>query len=134
MVLSARDIAQLPVSSFSDHRYGSDGWQILTTSSQTSTDSLVSGIATIGAKTGWLGHHRHLQAEIYLVISGRGTVTIDGEHHDVAAESFVYIPGDVEHGVRNESDETLVFFWCFAADDFDQIKYKFRIDHQYQLR
>jgi len=55
---------------------------------------------------------------VYHIISGHGFVRIDGTEHEVEAGSVVFIPGDAEHGVRNDGDEgeELTWFYCFAVD------------------
>jgi quercetin dioxygenase-like cupin family protein len=74
---------------------------------------------------GWLGHHRHEPAEIYYVLDGEGTLTIDGEDHAVRAGITAYIPGNSEHGVRNAGTSLMRFFYAFAVASFDEIEYRF---------
>jgi quercetin dioxygenase-like cupin family protein len=74
---------------------------------------------------GWLGLHRHGPAEIYYVLTGEGTLTIDGEDHAVSAGTAAYIPGDSEHGIRNTGIGCLRFFYAFAVGSFDDIEYRF---------
>jgi quercetin dioxygenase-like cupin family protein len=77
------------------------------------------------ARGGWLGHHRHDPAEIYYVLEGEGTLTIDGEEHAVRAGTAAYIPSDSEHGIRNTGAGPLRFFYAFAVSSFEQIEYRF---------
>lgn len=69
--------------------------------------------------------HRHTQPETYFTLAGRGTVTIDGTRHDVEAGTLLFIPGDAEHGIRNDSDEELQILYAFAVADFNQVVYRF---------
>src|SRR5690349_6101414 len=57
--------------------------------------------------------HRHAQAEIYYVLSGEGTVSIDGVEHPLRAGTSVFIPGDVWHGARNTGRDTLKLLYVF---------------------
>ena len=54
-------------------------------------------------------------------------VEIDGIEHPVKKGSVVYIPGYAEHGLRNHSTtDELVWLYVFAADDFEEVHYRFR--------
>jgi len=52
-------------------------------------------------------------------------VTIDGIEHEVKKGSMVFIPGDVEHGIKNVGEGNLVWLYAFAADSFGQVVYRF---------
>jgi quercetin dioxygenase-like cupin family protein len=89
------------------------------------TSELIAGVTDL-QPGGWLGHHRHTPAEIYYVLEGRGTLTIDGEKHEVVAGAAAYIPGNSEHGIRNTGDAPLRFFYVFAmGGPVDGIDYRF---------
>jgi mannose-6-phosphate isomerase-like protein (cupin superfamily) len=77
---------------------------------------------------GWLEHHRHAPPEIYYIVSGEGTVCLDGHEHEVRGGTSVYIPGNSEHSIRNSGKERLRFFYAFAVDSFDDIEYRFTDD------
>jgi len=85
---------------------------------------LTAGLADLEAG-GWLGHHRHEPAEIYYVLQGSGTLSIDGRDHVVGAGSAAYIPGGAEHAIRNTGEGPLRFFYAFAVGSADQIEYRF---------
>jgi mannose-6-phosphate isomerase-like protein (cupin superfamily) len=74
---------------------------------------------------GWLGLHRHEPAEVYHVVEGQGTVCLDDTEHPVRAGCTVFIPGDVEHGIRATGQEPLRFFYAFAVDSFEDVEYRF---------
>ncbi|KAK4556905.1 hypothetical protein LTR86_005886 [Recurvomyces mirabilis] len=135
--LSRADIEDLGTEGYNDHIHGQITWKTIFSSDRTPTDSMTAGIATCkprrdGMPTsagGHLGPHRHLQAETYYIISGEGIVTVDMIDHKVKAGSIVFIPGNAEHSVRNESlVEDLVWYYCFATDNFANIKYRFSND------
>jgi quercetin dioxygenase-like cupin family protein len=103
---------------------GRISWRTLFSGDATPTDALTAGLAEL-EPGGWLGLHRHAPAEIYYVIEGRGVVTIDGEDCQVGPGAAVFIPGDAEHGVRNDGVETLRFVYVFPTDSFGEIEYRF---------
>ena len=74
---------------------------------------------------GSLSLHRHDQAEIYHVLDGQATVTINGTRHDVEKGSTLFIAGNAEHSVVNNCDEDFRWFYVFAADSFQGIVYRF---------
>jgi mannose-6-phosphate isomerase-like protein (cupin superfamily) len=59
------------------------------------------------------------------VLSGTGSVTLDGIEHPVRPGSNVFIPSFNEHGIRNAGTPALRFFYALAADAFTDIEYVF---------
>jgi mannose-6-phosphate isomerase-like protein (cupin superfamily) len=55
----------------------------------------------------------HREDEVYVVMSGRATVTVGGEERPVAAGSVVYVAAGVEHRFHAITDE-LVLLVLFA--------------------
>ncbi|PNS18382.1 hypothetical protein CAC42_6199 [Sphaceloma murrayae] len=101
-------------------------WRTLISRGRTPTDSLTVGKATLPPLKGLLCPHRHAQAEVYHILSGKGLVTLGNDEHIVAAGDVVYIPGDERHGIRNSSDkEELAWMYYFACDGFEDVKYRF---------
>ncbi len=103
---------------------GRIGWRTLFGGENSKTDSLTAGIAEV-EPGGWLGLHRHAPAEIYYVLEGRGIVTIEGRDYPVDAGSALFIPGDAEHGLRNEGAAMLRFLYAFAVESFAEVEYRF---------
>ncbi|WUH91711.1 cupin domain-containing protein [Streptomyces sp. NBC_00433] len=54
--------------------------------------------------------HAHHDREIFIVMSGRGTVVAGGRRQEVAAGDLAYIRPDVEHSVVNEHDEDFAYY------------------------
>src|ERR1700737_1174081 len=49
--------------------------------------------------------HRHSKSDnVYIVKSGEGLLTIEGETHTIAADNVVFIPAGVRHSLRNVSE------------------------------
>lgn len=55
-----------------------------------------------------LQRHRH-RAEHWVVVSGSGTVTIDGESEPIGPNDHVFIPVTSVHRIANTGDVDLVF-------------------------
>ncbi|EMD97530.1 hypothetical protein COCC4DRAFT_33967 [Bipolaris maydis ATCC 48331] len=131
IVLNADDIISTASERFPDPSTGGDvSWRTLFSAPKTRTNTFTVGIATCapGVSAGCQGHlkpHRHKQAEIYHFTAGKGIVTVDGDEHQVAKGSVVWIPGDAEHGVRNVGAEDLVWLYAFATDGFGDVVYRF---------
>ena len=56
----------------------------------------------------------HLPEECYVILRGRGVMTLNGEEHEVSAGAFVHLPPWCEHGIKNTGDETLEVLICTA--------------------
>lgn len=127
VILTANTIAKAPIETFDDPRRGHGlSWKTLTSSSKNSTDSMTSGIFNLQPKGGYLCEHRHKQAELYHVLEGEGFLQIDGIKRHVRKGDVAFIPGNSKHGISNPSKTSvLVCFYVFAADDFNDIQYRF---------
>ena len=58
--------------------------------------------------------HSHPQEEVYLILSGRGTLRIGEETRVVEGITVAYIPPGVEHELRNGGDSELVMVFTYA--------------------
>ncbi len=114
-----------PREAWDDPVRGSVSWVTLFSSDRTPTDSMTAGIAQIVPGGGSLQLHRHAQAEIYFVIEGTGILTVDGRETTVTGGTAVFIPGDAEHGLRNESGMDLRLFYVFPTGSFGDVVYRF---------
>jgi mannose-6-phosphate isomerase-like protein (cupin superfamily) len=83
------------------------------------------GIATCPRRAGHFRQHRHTQAEIYYILEGRGTVVVDGIEYPVEKDCALFIPGDSEHGVINNTEEDLKWLYVFPTETFTDVHYKF---------
>ena len=59
------------------------------------------------------------------IVEGTGILTLDGVEQVVTAGSAVFIPGNAEHGLRNESGSGLKLFYVFPTDRFADVVYRF---------
>jgi mannose-6-phosphate isomerase-like protein (cupin superfamily) len=99
-------------------------WKTLISAGLTPSGALTAGVALLAAN-GRLRAHHHEQAEIYLILEGAGTVTIDGAATDVAAGTTVFIPGSAIHAIEATGDAGLRFAYVLAADAFEDVTYVF---------
>ncbi|WP_220790006.1 cupin domain-containing protein [Gluconacetobacter tumulisoli] len=100
-------------------------WHTLISGNITPTDTLTAGLATVPAREGRLELHRHEDPEIYFIVEGTGIMTIDGQDTNVGPGTTIFIPGNAEHGIRNESAADLKFFYVFATDQFPDVVYRY---------
>ncbi|MGY1847715.1 MULTISPECIES: cupin domain-containing protein [unclassified Blastococcus] len=119
-----RTAAEAETEVWDDPVRGHVAFQVLISRDRTPTSSLYTGLAEL-PPAGWLGRHRHIQAEVYHVIAGTGVVVLDGVEHPVAGGSAVFIPGNAEHGIRNTAEEPLRFVYAFATDSVEDVVYRF---------
>jgi quercetin dioxygenase-like cupin family protein len=106
-----------------DPVFGDVTWQTLISGDKTASNGLVLGVATFVAN-GVLHLHRHAPPEFYFCLSGSGVVTMDGQPHHVTPGSAIFIPSNVEHGVR-AGDGGLKFAYGFGENAFSEIEYQF---------
>ena len=116
--------SEAPLERWSDSVRGDVGFRTLFGGGGTGTDSLTAGITEMEPGD-WLGLHRHAPAEVYYILGGRGAVVLGGEVRAVGAGSAIFIPGNLEHGIRNAGEERLRFFYAFGVDSFAEVDYQF---------
>lgn len=112
-----------PTDGWHDNR-GNLSWTTLFSAGQTPTDTFTAGVAVV-EPGGFLALHRHAPAEIYFVLEGTGRITIDGAIREIASGTAVFIPGNAEHGIRNDGTATLRFLYAFATNAFEDVTYIF---------
>jgi mannose-6-phosphate isomerase-like protein (cupin superfamily) len=113
-----------PASAWDDVERGKVSWRTLFSGDITPSEAFTGGVAEVEPGTP-LQLHRHVQPEIYFILSGAGVVVIDGVEHVIEPNMGVFIPGNAQHGIRNTGKDTLRLFYCFAVDRFDEVIYDF---------
>jgi mannose-6-phosphate isomerase-like protein (cupin superfamily) len=59
--------------------------------------------------------HRHSKSDnVYIVKSGEGLLTIEGEKHAIVTDDVVFIPAGVRHSLSNVSGAELVIYEIYA--------------------
>jgi len=122
-----RDLAEVEWEVWADPVRGDVSFQVVFSRDRTPTSTLYTGLCEL-APGGWLGRHRHTQAEVYHLVEGSGVMVLDGVEHAVAAGSAVFVPGDAEHGIRNTGTGPLRFVYAFATGSVDDVVYRFSDD------
>jgi quercetin dioxygenase-like cupin family protein len=116
--------ADQPKDGWDDPVKGRVGWRTLFSGDRSPTNAITAGLAELDPG-GWLGLHRHVPAEIYYVLEGTGILTLEGIEHQVGPGMAVFIPGDAEHGLRNQGETLLRFVYVFPTDSFSEVEYRF---------
>ncbi len=76
-------------------------------------DHFVMGHVTI-YEGGEVPQHAHGQEEVYFIVSGRGTMELEGETMPIEGGSCVDIRPGQSHCLRNTGNEDLVMLFCYA--------------------
>ncbi|MDG5767588.1 cupin domain-containing protein [Balneolales bacterium ANBcel1] len=113
---------------WNDEIHGEVYWRTLFSAGRSPTKNLTAGMAEIPPGREFKAH-RHKQTEIYHITGGNGEITIDGFVQKVAPGCAVYIPGNAVHCLKNTGTEPLRFFYTFAADSIEEVKYHFIAEH-----
>ncbi len=58
--------------------------------------------------------HSHPQEEIYLILSGAGEMTVDGETLAVDGVCAIYVPSGIPHALVNSGEEEMVLVFTYA--------------------
>ncbi len=119
--------AEVPVETSAEVAFGGVSWRTLISGDRTPTEGLTMGVAEVlPDEAGRFRLHRHAQAEIYYILSGRGRMRIGDQAHDLAPGDTVFIPGMAWHAARCVGTETLRLLYVFAADSFEEVIYEFQ--------
>ena len=103
-------------------KYPGVRWKFLIDADFNSSSGLSLGFAEI-APWGDLTLHYHSPAEIYVVNNGKGILNKSGELEEIKKGDVVYIEGNAKHALKNDSKETLEFYWIFPTDRFSEVEY-----------
>lgn len=121
-----RSMVDCEMEEWTDPARGLVAWWTLISGDRTNSSGITAGIAEIpvGAPRPARGHW-HAHPELYFILSGEGSVTVDGDETSVTAGTAVFIPGNVEHFAVNSGNQPLRLLYVFAADSFDDVEYRF---------
>ena len=64
--------------------------------------------------------------EIYIIRQGEGVLLSSSNAKRVYKDSFVYIPKNIEHGLKNIGEEDLELLWIFPTDCWEEVEYVFK--------
>jgi quercetin dioxygenase-like cupin family protein len=71
------------------------------------------------AEGGYSPRHEHPWPHINYIVSGRGTLFIDGEEHRVEKGSTAYVPAGALHQFLNRGTDEFVFI-CIVPEEGDR--------------
>jgi putative monooxygenase len=91
-----------------DTRRGGDVRTLLSPKSVGSSSGFM-GVATIAPGDKISEHYHPYSEEFIYLISGRLTAQLDGVPHELRARQGLYIPINVKHRLKNESNEEAFF-------------------------
>ncbi|HCY98581.1 MAG: hypothetical protein A3D16_23475 [Rhodobacterales bacterium RIFCSPHIGHO2_02_FULL_62_130] len=117
------DQNDLTEETWQDPARGTLRWKTLLSAGVTDTESLVCGIALMEPGQTF-ALHSHPHPEVYFGLEGAVDVMIDGTPHRMSPGVALFIPGNAVHGVIH-ADQTVRWFYSFAADAFADIAYTF---------
>lgn len=91
-----------------DTRRGGDVRTLLSPKSVGSSSGFM-GVASIAPGDRISEHYHPYSEEFIYLVSGRLTAQLDGVAHELRARQGLYIPINVRHRLKNESDEEAFF-------------------------
>ena len=68
---------------------------------------------------GYTPRHAHPWPHINYIVSGSGTLLLDGQIHELKPGSVAYVPDNLEHQFQNSREEDLVFI-CIVPEEGDK--------------
>tara|TARA_X000000950_G_C13548227_1_gene510423 strand:- start:33 stop:338 length:306 start_codon:yes stop_codon:yes gene_type:complete len=69
--------------------------------------------------------YHHSPQEVYIIRQGEGVLLSSSNAKRIYKDSFVYIPQNIEHGLRNTGKEELELLWIFPTDCWEEVEYVF---------
>jgi mannose-6-phosphate isomerase-like protein (cupin superfamily) len=79
------------------------------------SDTVCLGLTLIGPKTLYPAH-RHPAAELYHVVAGTATWTLDGASHDYLPGAFILHPSQAIHAMQTHAEPLLAIYTWSGAD------------------
>lgn len=76
-------------------------------------DRFVMGHVTV-EPGGGIPAHEHPQEEVYYILSGCATLTVDGETRQLAAGTAAHLPPGSLHELRNQTQEPVTILFVYA--------------------
>ncbi len=100
-------------------------WKYMTDSTEMKSHGLSCGVLVLPPGEE-LPLHYHSPQEIYIIRRGEGLFLSPSYTKKVCKDSFVYIPQNSEHGLKNTGLEDLEILWIFPTDCWDEVEYIFK--------
>ena len=100
-------------------------WKYMADSTQMKSHGLSCGVLVLPPGE-VLPLHYHSPQEIYIIRRGEGLLLSSLNTRKVCKDSFVYIPQNFEHGLKNTGEEDLELLWIFPTDCWEEVEYVFK--------
>ncbi len=100
-------------------------WKYMADSTQMTSHGLSCGVLVLPPGEE-LPLHYHSPQEIYIIRQGEGVLLSSLNTKKVCKDSFVYIPENFEHGLKNTGTEDLEILWIFPTDCWEKVEYFFQ--------
>ena len=100
-------------------------WKYMADSTQIQSHGLSCGVLVLPPGES-LPLHYHSPQEIYIIRRGEGLLLSSLNERKVCKDSFVYIPQNFEHGLKNTGKEDLELLWIFPTDCWEEVEYVFK--------
>ncbi len=100
-------------------------WKYMADSTQMKSHGLSCGVLVLPPGE-LLPLHYHSPQEIYIIRRGEGLLLSSLNTRKVCKDSFVYIPQNFEHGLKNTGEEDLELLWIFPTDCWEEVEYVFK--------
>ena len=101
-------------------------WKLLIDSTVNMTSELSVGILKIKPNDS-LSLHHHSPKEIYIIKKGKGLLLKPDQNESLKIGDIIFIPENSLHGVQNIGKTSLLLYWIFPTDSWEEIKYNFVI-------
>ena len=122
---------KIVVSHLRDHPWnqnkdqGKFRWKYMADSTQMKSHGLSCGVLVLPPGE-VLPLHYHSPQEIYIIRRGEGLLLSSLHTRKVFKDSFVYIPQNFEHGLKNTGKKDLELRWIFPTDCWEEVEYVFK--------
>ena len=117
------DLRDLPWNENKDQ--GKFRWKYMADSTQMKSHGLSCGVLVLPPGEA-LPLHYHSPQEIYVIRRGEGLLLSSLNTRKVCKDSFVYIPQNLEHGLKNTGKKDLELLWIFPTDCWEEVEYVFK--------
>ncbi len=130
MVTSIKD-EKVVVSHLKDQTWNEDKdqgklrWKYIADSTQITSHGLSCGVLVLPPGEELPLHH-HSPQEVYIIRKGEGLLLSSASSKKVYEDSFVYIPKNFDHGLKNTGKEDLEILWIFPTDNWEEVEYVFK--------
>ena len=119
-------VSHLKDQSWNENReHGKFRWKYMVDRTQMNSHGLSCGVLVLPPGEELPLHH-HSPQEVYIIRQGEGLLLSSLSSKKVYKDSFVYIPENVDHGLKNTGEADLEILWIFPTDCWEEVEYIFQ--------